>query len=106
MPKELLIPPAAEDDPKSVEILRMWAAHGAQHVSLAWDLWPDPSTWGIVLADLAGHVANAYQQERGADRNETLNRIRSLFNAELDNPTDAPEGKVHNSRRPHRRQRP
>jgi hypothetical protein len=102
---ELQIPPAAEDDPQAVEILRVWAARQEQHVSLSWDLWDDPAIWGMVLADLAGHVANAFQQERGLDRTETLAAIRELFNKELENPTDDPQGKVLNNRRPHRNTR-
>jgi Domain of unknown function (DUF5076) len=101
--RELLIPPEAQDDPNSVEIARVWAAKQQQHVSLSWDLWPDPAIWGVVLADLAGHVANAFQQERGLVRRQTLERIQEFFNKELDNPTDAPEGKVLNKRRGHRR---
>ena len=105
MNRELMIPPAAEEDPKAFEIVRVWGAGGVQHVSLNWDLWDDPATWGIVLADLAGHVANAYQQERRLDRAEVLQKIRSMFNDEFDTPTDTPIGKVHNTRRPHRGQR-
>jgi hypothetical protein len=105
MGRELMIPPVAEEDPKAFEIVRVWGAGGAQHVSLGWDLWDDPATWGIVLADLAGHVANAYHQEHGVDRNETLRKIRAMFNDELENPTDTPVGKVHNTRRPHRREK-
>ena len=102
MPTELQIPPAVEDDPKAVEIVRVWAAKQQQHVSLSWDLWPDPAIWGVVLADLAGHVANAFQQERGLDRRETLMKIQEFFNKELDNPTDSPDGKVMNKRPGHR----
>jgi Domain of unknown function (DUF5076) len=56
-----------------------------------------------MLADLAGHVANAFHQERGMDRTETLKKIQLLFNNEVAAPTDDPQGKVHNTRRPHRR---
>lgn len=59
---ELLIPPAAEEDPKAIEVIRVWVAKGGQHVSLNPLAWKDPQVWGIVLADLAGHVANAYEQ--------------------------------------------
>ena len=31
---ELIIPPDAEDDPQSIEILRAWIANGSQWVSL------------------------------------------------------------------------
>ena len=44
MERELTVPPAAEDDPKAFEILRVWAAGGQQHVSLFWDLWDDQAT--------------------------------------------------------------
>lgn len=102
MDRELMVPPAAEDDPKAFEILRVWAARGQQHVTIFWDLWDDPATWGIMLADLAGHVANAFHQEKGSDRAEILNQIQSMFNEELDLPTDSPQGKVSNKRRSHR----
>ena len=102
MNRELMIPPATENDPKAYEILRVWGAHGSQHVTIAWDLWDDPAAWGIMLADLANHVANAFQQEKGNPKAETLEKIRSLFNQELAAPTDVPKGKVFNSRRPHR----
>jgi hypothetical protein len=105
MARELIIPPAAEEDPNAFEIVRVWGAGGVQHVTLSWDLWEDPATWGIVLADLAGHVANAYKQERGSDPNEILRKIRAMFNAEFDSPTDVVEGKLHNTRRPHRREK-
>lgn len=98
-----MIPPAAEDDPKAFEIVRVWGAHGKEHVSLFWDLWVDPAAWGIMLADLAGHVANALHQERGLDRVATLRKIRSMFNEELDDPKGDPQGKVQNTRHPHRR---
>ena len=58
---------------------------------------------GIVLADLAGHLANAYLQEAGLDRQETLRQITDMLIAELKNPTDEARGQVHHQRRPHRR---
>lgn len=102
MSKELEIPPIAAEDPNAVEILRVWAARHEQHVSLSWDLWDDPAIWGMVLADLAGHVANAFQQERGLNRKATLTAIQELFNKELVHPTDNPQGKIQNKRRAHR----
>jgi len=49
-------------------------------------VWKDPQAWGIVLADLAGHVANAYEQALGLDRDETMRKITDLLVAELTNP--------------------
>ncbi len=106
MPRELTIPPAAEEDPSAFEILRVWGAKREQHVTIFWDLWKDPATWGIMLADLAGHVANALHQERGLDRKEVLSQIQSMFNEELKTPTDVPEGKVFNKRRSPPRNQP
>ena len=90
---QLIIPGSAQSDPKAFEVLRVWIAHGGQHVSIRPDIWDDVGTWGIMLADLAGHVANAYQQQKGLDRVETLKRIKALLDAELSFPTDAPTGK-------------
>ncbi|HUI76218.1 MAG TPA: DUF5076 domain-containing protein [Candidatus Acidoferrum sp.] len=92
--KQLQIPDAALRDDKADEIARVWVAGKAQHVSLLVLNWQDPAAWGIVLADLARHLVNAYEQEEQLDRGETLERIRRSFNAELDSPTDSPTGRV------------
>ena len=85
------IPDAARVDRKSLEILRVWVNSNGQHVSLRTRVWDDPSAWGLMLADLAGHIANAYEQE-GYDREEVLGRIIAGLEAELDSPTDLPAG--------------
>src|SRR5690348_13029254 len=69
---QLLIPNAAAKDPESFELLRVWIANKGQHVSLRTGVWRDPSAWGILLADLARHVANSYEQEEGLVRLKTL----------------------------------
>ena len=79
---QLIIPGSAQSDPKAFEVLRVWIAHGGQHVSIRPDIWDDVGTWGIMLADLAGHVANAYQQQKGLDRVEALKRIKALLDAD------------------------
>lgn len=102
MKGELLAPPAAEADPKAIEVVRVWAAQGGQHVSINPFVWKNPQAWGIMLADLARHLANAYQQELGLEPKDTLSKITELLMAELTNPTDTARGQVHNSRKPHR----
>jgi len=92
----LLIPPAAETDPRSIEIARIWAAGGKQHVSLKTGLWEDPASWGLMLVDLARHAANSYVQTEGSDRAEVLRRIKAGFDAEWDFPTDNAHGTVLN----------
>lgn len=91
---QLLIPEATEADPNAFEILRLWIANKGQHVSLRIGVWEDPAAWGLVLADVARHVANAYKQEFSLDSAQTLQRIKAGFDVELAHPTDAPSGDV------------
>ena len=90
----LEIPATAMGDPNALEIARIWAAHGQQHVHLRSDLWPDAGNWGIMLVDLARHVANAYEQDGRADYFAVLARIRAIFDAEWDSPTDIARGNL------------
>lgn len=89
---ELQIPDAAERDPQSFELLRVWVANKGQHVSLRMSVWQDPAAWGIMLCDLIQHIANIYQQDQGFDRVATVRRIMEGINAELSAPTDKPSG--------------
>jgi hypothetical protein len=91
---ELTAPPAASIDAKSFEIARLWVADDAQHVALRTDVWQDPAAWGVVLADLARHVALAYQRKDGHDLEDVLERVLAGFHAELESPTDEPENGV------------
>ena len=90
----LEIPSTVEGDPNATEIARIWAAHGQQHVHLRSGLWADAGNWGIMLVDIARHVANAYEQDGGGDYFEVLARIREIFEAEWNSPTDIARGKL------------
>jgi len=86
MRRELAPPPIADSNPRSVEILRAWAdPDGPQQVALITQ-WADPGMWGLMLADIARHVAEAYAR-RGVDRKLALSRIKELFDAEWSGPT-------------------
>jgi hypothetical protein len=67
MSNELPIPPAALTDDRARELVRVWASGGSQHVSLATGLWSDPAACGIMLVDLARHLARAYEQSGSRD---------------------------------------
>jgi hypothetical protein len=54
--------------------------------------WDQPAAWGLVLADIARHLARAYEQTQGKGQSETLDAVIGLFAAELSNPTDTPTG--------------
>ena len=91
---ELDIPPIAASDPKGLELARIWAARGRQHVCLRTDLWKDPTTWGLMLVDLARHVANAYEQTGRGSREDILAKIKNGFEMEWGHPTDEATGKM------------
>jgi hypothetical protein len=93
--KTLSIPPVAQRDKASFEVMRVWIAEQGQHVSIRSGAWEDPFAWGIVLADLARHIALAHQlQNEDTDTDAFLQRLLEGFQAEIDNPTDEPEGEV------------
>ena len=93
--KVLAIPEEAQRDKASFEVMRVWIAEQGQHVSISSGAWEDPFAWGIVLADLARHVAFAHKlQNEGTDEEAFLARLLEGFQAEIDNPTDEPEGEV------------
>jgi hypothetical protein len=83
-------PPIADADSNAVEVLRVWAAPGQPQQLTLRTTWKDAGAWGLLLADVARHVANAYGNE-GADPSVALARIRELFDAEMSAPTDTPE---------------
>lgn len=82
-----LAPPPMATECGAVEVLRVWArSNSPQQVALL-TTWSDPSAWGILLADVARHVARAYA-EQGTPEMEALERVVALFRAELASPTD------------------
>lgn len=91
---ELIIPPIAAADANGIELLRAWAAQGKQHVSIATGIWRDAAAWGIMLVDLANHIASAYNQTTGQDFDTILARIRHAMDAEWGKETDKPTGKI------------
>lgn len=88
-------PPAAARDKAAFELLRVWVAEQGQHVSLRSGTWEDPFAWGIVLADLARHIVNAESMQRkDFDGEAFLQRMLEGFQAEIESPTDEPDGEL------------
>jgi hypothetical protein len=95
MAKFLEPPPAASRDKASFELLRVWVAEQGQHVSLRTGAWEDPFAWGIVLADLARHIVNAEAMNNAElDQEAFMERMLEGFEAEIESPTDEPEGEI------------
>ena len=82
----LNVPPSALEH-GGVEVLRAAVVEGGLHVSLrrAFD---DPQAWGMLIADVARHAARIFASETRLTEEEALERIRSMFDAEMDAPTD------------------
>lgn len=87
---ELDPPPIAGADPRAVEVLMVWAAPGASQQLALRTCWNDPGAWGVLLVDVARHVANAYRSN-GQDPQDALRRIRQAFDAEWSSRTSAAE---------------
>ena len=84
---ELPVPRQVCNAKQKVEMARIWLADGKQVVTLSPRVWSDPACWGMMLVDLARHVAAAYEP-LGHDREATLQRIRAALDAEWNHPTD------------------
>ena len=82
----LHVPPEAFEK-GGVEVLRAVIVDGGLHVSLrrAFD---DPEAWGMLIADITRHVARIYATEDKFREEETIERVRALYDAEMDAPTD------------------
>ena len=91
---QLPVPPAANSDGAALELARVWATGGAQEVTLRAEAWDDPAAWGIMLVDLARHVASAYEKTRGMKSADALARIRSGFDAEWESSTSSTTGLI------------
>lgn len=87
---DLPVPEAVEAAARSMEMARVWVCDGKQIVALSPNLWNDPGTWGLMLVDLARHLARQYAAA-GWTEVEVLNRIRATFDAEWSSPTSAVE---------------
>jgi hypothetical protein len=93
---ELDAPPIANTDSNATEILRAWASNQGLYISLRSETWEDSAAWGIAIADIIRHLADAYEITQSVEKPVTIERILSLVHAELDAPTDTPTGKFVN----------
>lgn len=85
---ELVIPESIQKSLGALEVLRVWIADDKNHICIRTGVWDDPAAWGLMLADLARHVARMLEQEEGRDADATLRRIIEGLEAELSQPTD------------------
>ena len=90
--RDLGVPAEVIRDPKANEVIRAWVANNGLVCALRPTTWEKSWAWGIVLADVARHVANALRDERGDEPSLTLKGIQEVFNREMADPTEEPTG--------------
>lgn len=69
-----------------------WIAEQGLHCTLNIGMWQsaghdEPKAWGIFLADVIRHVANAIEEHEGSASHLTTENILKLLSAELKMPT-------------------
>ena len=84
---DALKPPPTALEKGGTEILRAAIVEGGLHVSIL-PAFDDPEAWGMLIADVARHVARIYRTESNMPEDRTIERIRNIFDAEMDAPTD------------------
>ena len=90
---ELAAPPLTKDNPGAVELVRAWIVNNGLQCTLNIGGFgkDELSTWGVLLSDVARHVANAHHELNGSDAGENLKAISAQFNLEMTTLT-APDG--------------
>ncbi len=83
----LSVPPFVQET-GGTEVLRAFV-DGQNGLSISLQCaFEDPTVWGVLLVDVARHVARAYAKQGEFREDEALDRIRAMFDAEWDRPTD------------------
>jgi hypothetical protein len=82
----LPLPPAAQES-GGTEVLRAVIVENRLEVSLR-RAFEEPELWGMLIADVARHAARVYATESELSEDEALEKVRAMFDAELDEPTD------------------
>jgi hypothetical protein len=98
--RALVIPQAAVRDEGSVEVARVWIAERGLHCAFKVGMYAEAgvqretSAWGIILADMAGHVADALSKDGMGNRAELFQAILESFIEETAAPSSALTGEA------------
>lgn len=85
---ELPVPPELESDTEATEVLRAWIVNDNLECSLLTGIFEEPEMWGSLLADLIRTVAQGLQEQEGKDPQETIERIVTAFEQEINAPPE------------------
>jgi hypothetical protein len=86
-PQQQPIPPDVEGRSDAVEVLRAFVLDGGLSIAFT-RAFDDPAMWGMLLADIARHAANAFEKEGAMSADEALARIVAMLESELGRPAD------------------
>lgn len=85
---ELPPPPKVVGNLEANEVLRCWIVDGGLQLSVAPLVFSkNAETWGLLLSDVARHIAQSFEQEGVHSYDETRQRIRAQFDIEWAMPT-------------------
>lgn len=95
--RPLVVPPAALRDEGSIQMLSAWIAERGLHCTInvgffAGQGHKEPKAWGIFLADVIRHIANAHNEDTGAPVADTVQELLDSLNTELEAPTSKASG--------------
>jgi Domain of unknown function (DUF5076) len=98
--KPLVVPPAAQRDEHSIQMLSAWIAEKGLHCTLNIGFFEangrdEPGSWGLLLADLIRHIGNARQEEHGIEADHTVRAVLQALEAEMEHPTSPTTGGFH-----------
>jgi hypothetical protein len=98
--RTLVIPPAAQRDDNAIQMISAWIAEKGMHCTLNVGMWEaeghnEPRAWGILLADVIRHVANAIEEKSGVSAFETAQSIVESLETEFGDPTSPATGGFH-----------
>ena len=84
MPRECIdVPEQVKSDASAEDLLRVWGTSEGQVFSVRLERWDDPAAWGILLADLARHIARSYAEAGSRAADDALQRLLAGFRAEI-----------------------
>ena len=79
MARTLRVPEELARRRAALEILRVFLDDGRPVATFRGVVWDDPGAWGLLMADLAGQLAEAYEAEHSLEPSEVIERIRQGF---------------------------
>jgi len=77
------VPEHVTADPEASEGLRVCTVRDGQIFSVRVERWDDPAAWGMLLADLARHIARSYAEAGARTEPAAFQRVIAGFRAEL-----------------------